>query len=134
MLKPHVTPILEAERRSEMKHLLFATALVVAAPLALAQPGDMKGMDMKDMDEKGMKSDKKAQGEVHNGTGVVTNVDRTGRKITLKHAPIKSLNWPTMTMAFGVKDEAMLDKVAKGKKVEFEFVKQGQQFLITSIK
>ena len=133
-MKPHVTPILEAERRSEMKRLLFATALVVAAPLALAQPGDMKGMDMKDMDEKGMKSDKKAQGEVHKGTGVVTKVDRAGGKITLKHDPIKSLNMPAMTMAFGVKDEAMCDKVAKGKKVEFEFVKKGQQFVITSIK
>jgi Cu(I)/Ag(I) efflux system periplasmic protein CusF len=117
-----------------MKHLLFATALVVAAPLALAQSGGSKSMDMKDMDVKGMKSDKKPQGEVHNGTGVVTNVDRTGGKITLKHDPIRSLNWPTMTMAFGVKDKAMLDKVAKDKKVEFEFVKQGQQFVITSIK
>jgi Cu(I)/Ag(I) efflux system protein CusF len=134
MLKPHVTPILEAERRSEMKHLLFATALVVAAPLALAQPGDMKGMDMKDMDMKGMKSDKKATGEVQKGTGVVTNVDRAGGKVTLKHDPIKSLNWPTMTMAFAVMDKAMLDKVAKDKKVQFEFVQQGQQFVITSIK
>ena len=115
-----------------MKHLLFATALVVAAPLALAQPGGMN--DMKAMGEKGMKSDKKAQGEVHNGTGVVTKVDRAGGKITLKHDPIKSLNMPAMTMAFGVKDEAMCDKVAKGKKVEFEFVKQGRQFVITSIK
>lgn len=39
-----------------------------------------------------------------------------------------------MTMAFAVKDKAMLDKVAKDKKVEFEFVQQGRQFVITSIK
>jgi len=76
----------------------------------------MKGMDM------------------HKGTGVVTNIDRAGGKVTLKHDPIKSLNWPAMTMAFGVKDKAMLDKLAKDKKVEFEFVQQGQQFVITSIK
>jgi len=73
-------------------------------------------------------------GAVHKGTGVVTNIDRAGGKVTLKHDPIKSLNWPTMTMAFAVKDKAMLDKVAKDKKVEFEFVQQGQQFVITSIK
>jgi Cu(I)/Ag(I) efflux system protein CusF len=118
-----------------MKHLVaisvFATLLLGAAPLATAQ---MKGMDMKDMDMKGMKSDKKAAGEVHKGTGVVTNVDRAGGKVTLKHDPIKSLNWPTMTMAFGVKDKAMLEKLAKDKKVEFEFIQQGQQFVITSIK
>jgi len=108
---------------------LFAT--LIAAPfLASAQ---MKGMDMKDMDMKGMKSQKKA-GQVHKGTGVVTNVDRAGGKVTLKHDPIQSLNWPTMTMAFGVKDKAMLDKLSKGKKVQFEFVQQGQQFVITSIK
>ena len=119
-----------------MKRLLaistVAACFIGAAPLAGAQ---MKGMDMKkDMDMKGMKSDKKADGQVHKGTGVVTNVDRTGGKVTLKHDPIKSLNWPTMTMAFGVKDKAMLDKLTKDKKVEFEFVQQGQQFVITSIK
>ena len=118
-----------------MKHLLAISTVAVlflgAAPLATAQ---MKGMDMKDMDMKGMKSDKKAAGEVHKGTGVVTNVDRAGGKVTVKHDPIKSLNWPTMTMAFAVRDKAMLDKVAKDKKVEFEFMQQGQQFVITSIK
>jgi Cu(I)/Ag(I) efflux system protein CusF len=118
-----------------MKRLLASTVVAVsflgAAPLASAQ---MKGMDMKDMDMKGMKSEKKDDGQVHKGTGVVTNVDRAGAKVTVKHEPIKSLNWPTMTMAFSVKDKAMLDKVAKDKKVEFEFVQQGQQFVITSIK
>jgi Cu(I)/Ag(I) efflux system protein CusF len=107
---------------------VLALALSLAAP-AYAQ---MKGMDMKDMDMKGMKADKK--GEVHKGTGVVTSIDRAGGKVTVKHDPIKSLNWPTMTMAFSVKDKAMLDKLAKDKKVEFEFVQQGQQFVITSIK
>lgn len=77
---------------------------------------------------------KKNEGQSHKGTGVVTNVDRAGGKVTLKHDPIKSLNWPTMTMAFTVKDKAMLEKLAKDKKVEFEFVQQGQQFVITSIK
>ena len=102
-----------------------AVLLLGAAPLTTAQ---MKGMDMKDMPMK------KADGQVHKGTGTVTNVDRAGGKVTLKHDPIKSLNWPTMTMAFTVKDKAMLDKVAKDKKVQFEFVQQGQQFVITSIK
>jgi Cu/Ag efflux protein CusF len=37
-------------------------------------------------------------------------------------------------MAFTVKDKAMLDKVAKDKKVEFELVQEGRQYVITSIK
>jgi Cu/Ag efflux protein CusF len=119
-----------------MKRLLAILAVAAcflgAAPLASAQMKgmDMKDMDMKDMDMKGMKSDKKA-GEVHKGTGVVTKVEK--EKVTIKHEPIASLNWPTMTMAFTVKDKAMLGKVAKDKTVEFEFVQQGQQFVITSI-
>lgn len=116
-----------------MKHLSAISAFVLvtgATPLAVAQ---MKGMDHTDM--KGMKSEKKAgAGEVHKATGVVTEVDRAGGKLTIKHDAIKSLNWPGMTMAFAVKDKAMLEKVAKDKKVQFEFVQQGQQFVITSIR
>jgi Cu(I)/Ag(I) efflux system periplasmic protein CusF len=111
-----------------MKCLLAISAIAAGflgvAPLASAQ--------MKDMDMKGMKSEKKTGGEVHKGTGVVTKIEKG--KVTIKHEPIKSLNWPTMTMAFAVKDKAMLEKVAKDKKVEFEFVQQGQEFVITSIK
>jgi Cu(I)/Ag(I) efflux system protein CusF len=113
-----------------MKMLIALSAFLVLSMPAFAQSGGMKGMDMKDMDMKGM--DKK--GQTHKGTGVVTNIDRSGGKVTLKHDPIKSLNWPTMTMAFTVKDKVMLDKLAKDKKVQFEFVQQGQQFVITSIK
>jgi Cu(I)/Ag(I) efflux system periplasmic protein CusF len=108
-----------------MKMVIALSAFLVFSMPAFGQPGGMKGMDMKDMDKKG---------QTHKGTGVVTNIDRSGDKVTLKHDPIKSLNWPTMTMAFTVKDKVMLDKLAKDKKVEFEFVQQGQQFVITSIK
>jgi Cu(I)/Ag(I) efflux system protein CusF len=93
---------------------------ILALALSLAAPGYAQP--------------KKVEGQSHKGTGIVTSIDRAGGKVTLKHDPIKSLNWPTMTMAFAVKDKAMLDKLAKDKKVEFEFVQQGQQFLITSIK
>lgn len=105
-----------------MKHVVFA-ALISLPVLASAQSG-----------MKGMKPDEKAAGQVHKGAGVVTNIDRAGGKVTLKHEPIQSLNWPAMTMAFGVKDKAMLDKLAKDKKVQFELVQQGRQFVITSIK
>jgi Cu(I)/Ag(I) efflux system periplasmic protein CusF len=72
--------------------------------------------------------------QVHKGTGVVTSVDRNAGKVTLKHDPIKTLNWPSMTMGFAVKDKALLDNVAKDRKVDFEFVQEGKQYVITSIK
>jgi Cu(I)/Ag(I) efflux system protein CusF len=114
-----------------MKRTLVVGVMLAIASIASGQR--MKGMDMKDTDMQS-RSDKKRQSEVHKGTGVVTNVDRSAGKVTLKHDPIKSLNWPTMTMAFAVKDKAMLGSLSKNKKVEFEFVQQGDQFVITSIK
>ena len=36
-----------------------------------------------------------------------------------------------MTMGFKVKDKTRLDKLAVDRKVEFEFVKQGKDYVIT---
>lgn len=72
--------------------------------------------------------------DVHKATGVVTRVDAAKSKVTIKHEPIKSLEWPAMTMAFTVKDKAMLQKMAKGQKVDFEFQEQGRDYVITSVK
>ena len=72
--------------------------------------------------------------QTHTGRGVVTNVDRNAGKVTLRHEPIKSLNWPGMTMGFAVKDKALLDKLAKDSKVEFEFVQDGRNYVITAIR
>jgi Cu(I)/Ag(I) efflux system protein CusF len=114
-----------------MKRLALLAAFLA---MSFALPAFAHDMDKKGTSAKKAKSNEKAQSEVHKGTGVVTNVDRAGGKVTLKHDPIKSLNWPTMTMAFAVKDKAMLEALAKDKKVQFEFVQQGDQFVITSIK
>ena len=47
---------------------------------------------------------------------------------------MKDLNWPAMTMTFMVKDKALLEKLALDKKVEFEFVQQGKDNVITGVK
>jgi Cu(I)/Ag(I) efflux system protein CusF len=94
-----------------MKKLVAALFLLAAAGTVHAQSGSMT---------------------VHKATGVVTKVDKD--KVTIKHEPVRTTNWPTMTMAFVVKDKAMLDKVARDRKVDFEFVQQGKDYVITSIK
>ena len=73
-----------------------------------------------------------AQGAAHKATGMVTKVEKD--KVTIKHEPVQSMNWPAMTMGFIVKDKAILDKMAKDKKVDFEFVQQGKDYVITSAK
>ncbi len=116
-----------------MKHLAIALLAAALTGPAFAQ---MKGMDMKDMPmkDKGMdmKMEKGAKGSVHKATGTVTKVDKD--KVTIKHGPVQSMSWPAMTMTFKAKDKTMLDKLAKDKKVDFEFMEEGKDYVITSVK
>jgi Cu(I)/Ag(I) efflux system protein CusF len=114
-----------------MKRLAVLAFAALFATSAHAQM-NMKGMDMKDMD---MKSEKKAaKGTVHKATGVITKVDSAAGKVTIKHGPVQSMKWPAMTMAFTVKDKALLEKLPKDKKVDFEFVQQGKDYVVTSVR
>ncbi len=123
-----------------MKRLATLSAvLVLSISTALTVQAQMKDMDMhKGMDMKGMDSKKDggkaAQGTVHKGTGVVKKVDADKGAVTLDHEPIKSANWSAMTMTFNIKDKKMLENVKTGQKVQFEFVQQGKENVITSIK
>jgi Cu(I)/Ag(I) efflux system protein CusF len=91
----------------------------------LAQTG---GHDMSTADER------KSQAQAHKASGTVTKVDRIANKVTIAHGPVQSLKWPAMTMNFLVKDKALLDRLSSGKKVEFEFVQQGRDYVIVSAK
>ncbi|MGH6610071.1 MAG: copper-binding protein [Burkholderiaceae bacterium] len=66
-------------------------------------------------------------------TGEVRKVDKDARKITLRHAEIKQLDMPAMTMVFRVKDPAMLDKVKAGDKVKFRAENAGGAMTVTEI-
>lgn len=63
----------------------------------------------------------------------VRKVDMEGSKITLKHADIKNLDMPGMTMVFAVKDKAMLDKLKAGDKVKFKAINDAGKFTVTEI-
>lgn len=104
-------------------------ALFMPAMAALAQPkmDDMKGMDM-------AKKPAATAPVVHKAMGTVKKVDAKGGVVTLAHEPIKSLNWPAMTMGFKVKDKMLLDKLTDGKKVEFEFTQDDKDYVVTGVK
>ena len=70
----------------------------------------------------------------HQATGVVKSVDRAKNSVMLAHDPVKSLKWPAMTMGFTVTDKALFDKLQAGRKIEFEFVQQGRDYVITAVK
>lgn len=114
---------------------IAAVVFTVAVGATYAQPGGMKGMDMKDMPMKGMdmKMDRKdGQGTVHKASGVVTKLDKD--KVTIKHGPVQSMSWPAMSMTFTVKDKSLLEKLAKDRKVDFEFTQEGRDYVVTSVK
>lgn len=144
-------------------HLAFISALTISGA-AFSQTGDMKGMEMNKgcMDMKGMKgmdmkdmkgmdmqgckdmmkenmADSKVGGTskgstVHKTSAVVKAVDSANGKVTLAHDQVKTLNWPAMTMTFGVKDKSLLDKLAVGKNVDVEFTKQGSNYVVSAVK
>jgi len=75
-----------------------------------------------------------ALAQSHQATGVVKRVDPAKGVVSLKHGPIKSLNWPGMTMEFNVRDPKLLAGVKPDQQVKFEFVEDKGRYVITSIK
>ena len=138
----------------------FASTTTLVAALAFstavfAQLGDMGGMKMEGkgmqdcMDMKGMQNmdAKKCQGMMkgmdakdhsksmtHEADAVVKAFDASKGKVTLAHGPVKSLGWPAMTMSFGVKDKALFDKLTVGAKVHVGLTKEGDDYVVTSVK
>lgn len=62
--------------------------------------------------------------------GEVRKVDKAAGKVTLKHGPILNLDMPPMTMAYPVKDKAMLDGLKPGDKIKFEAKDIGGTFTL----
>lgn len=110
--------------------------LVLSATAAMAQQKAMDGMKSMPMDGmKDMPMGKPAAGQtVHMAKGKVIKVDAAAGVVTLAHEPVKSLNWPAMTMGFQVKDKMMLDSLMVGKTVDFEFAQADKGYVITKVR
>ena len=66
--------------------------------------------------------------------GMVTKVDASAQKITIKHGPLKKFDMDDgMTMVFRAQDAAMLKTVKAGDKVKFVPDRINGQFTITKI-
>ena len=116
-----------------MKRLIALSAVLAlsVAMIPSSRAQGMGGMDMKGMD---MGKDKKSEAQSHKGVGTVKKVDPAAGKVTIAHGPIPTMKWPAMNMTFTVKNRAMLGKFSQDKKVEFEFVEQDSNYVITSVK
>lgn len=63
----------------------------------------------------------------------VKKVDPATGKVTLTHGPLKNLGMPAMTMAFKVKDAAVLAKLKAGDKIRFVAEHVGNEYHATRI-
>lgn len=131
-----------------ISYSLAAALSLAAVTLGYAHSGsmDMSKCPMMGMEMKGMDMSKcpmmssnhahgaESDGTTHKGAGTVKKVDPAAGTVTLEHGPIKSLDWPAMTMSFGVRDKALLGKLSKDKKIDFEFVKSGSGYVVTSVR
>jgi Cu(I)/Ag(I) efflux system protein CusF len=89
---------------------------------------------MQDMPMKDMPTGANSQDRRHHASGTVKKLDASVGTVTFAHGPVKSLNWPAMTMNFRVKDKALLDKLAVGTRAEFEFVQEGSDYVVTAVR
>lgn len=110
--------------------ILMAASLITATTFATAQGNDMKGM--KAMDRPAQTS--ATPQATHMAEGVVKAVNAKVGEVTIAHGPIKTLNWPAMTMTFMVHNKALFDKLSVGKKISFEIAPRGKGYLVTAVK
>jgi len=112
--------------------ITFAVVLAIGASSADAQSTPPKGAH-----EHGAPApccDNPAQlTKGYKAAGVVKKLDAAKGTATIAHGPVKDLNWPAMTMAFKVKDKALLDKLAVDKKIDFTLAQEGKDYVITSV-
>lgn len=66
-------------------------------------------------------------------TGQVVKIDAERSRITLKHAPIKSVKMGAMTMGFRVVDASLLAARKAGERVRFSVVLRDDELLVTRI-
>jgi Cu(I)/Ag(I) efflux system protein CusF len=108
---------------------VFAAALATSTAFAQQKTDEMKSMDMSKTPAASAPA-----ATSHQATGIVKKVDAKAGLVTLAHEPVKSMHWPAMTMGFQVKDKMLFDKLAVGKKVDFEFVQDSKGYVVTAVK
>ena len=107
-------------------------SLVVSAALTAASLTSVAAFAQAGMDHSKM-GDMKMDRSKDMTDGEVRKVDKDAGKLTIKHGEIKNLDMPGMTMAFAVKDKALLDKVKSGDKIKFKVVMEGGNMVVTDI-
>lgn len=65
--------------------------------------------------------------------GTVRKVDAATGKLTIAHGPLEGLGMPSMTMAFRVAEQAMLETVKVGDRIRFAPAHVGGELTVISL-
>jgi Cu(I)/Ag(I) efflux system periplasmic protein CusF len=65
--------------------------------------------------------------------GEVRKVDKVAGKVTIKHGAMPKFDMPAMTMAYRVKDKAMLAQLKAGDRIKFDADGVGGEFTVTRL-
>jgi Cu(I)/Ag(I) efflux system protein CusF len=63
----------------------------------------------------------------------VVAVDHELSRVTVDTNPIEALKLPALGLAFIVYDRRLMDRLRAGRKVEFEFIRQGRNFVLVRV-
>lgn len=69
----------------------------------------------------------------HTAKGIVQRIDMENGKVVISHEPVPSLDWPSMTMGFAVKDKNLLTGLTPEEPIEFEFEEGEDDYVISVI-
>jgi Cu(I)/Ag(I) efflux system protein CusF len=67
-------------------------------------------------------------------SGEIRRLDPANHRLTIKHAEIKSLDMPPMTMVFQVRDPALFGDLKVGDSIQFQAQMEGTRYLVTSLR
>jgi Cu(I)/Ag(I) efflux system periplasmic protein CusF len=115
--------------------LLSVAALLAAAASPAASQNQMphRGGQM-DHSKMGNMQRSMPATDAEMADGEVRKVDKSTGRVTLRHGAIKHMDMPPMTMAFEVKDKAVLDTLKAGDKVKFKLINENGKMIITDVK
>ena len=97
------------------------------------------GMQMGARDTKPASQEYRANGKVvaiQRQVSAGSNVPGSTQRVTgisLAHEPVPVLNWPAMTMEFGVASSDVAKGIAPGDNVAFRLVQRGNKYIVTRL-
>ena len=129
----------EAGGRTEVLAGLAAGEEVVSSgQFLLDSEASLAGIDVRSVEDAPTTAGQnEAQGEAdeprtYRATGTIERI--TARSITLRHGPVKALEWPAMTMGFATEGPAQVRGFQRGDQVTFTFIQASTGPRIVSIR